>query len=67
VVSKGAADEAVLNIVHKKNNKKKSPFNKCHVIGYGGSLKGRKQPNFNISKLINNLEKTNRLLKKLKN
>jgi hypothetical protein len=28
------------------------------VTGYRGSLKGRKQPNFNISKLINNFEKS---------
>jgi hypothetical protein len=28
------------------------------LIGYGGSLKGRKQSNVNISKLINNFEKS---------
>jgi hypothetical protein len=36
------------------------------VIGYGGVLKGRKQPNFNISKLINNFEKSTGLNLKLK-
>jgi hypothetical protein len=77
---RGAADEAVLNIELKKKNPNRVIYtvvtDKCSgmrdigraVKGYGGSFTGRKQPNFNISKLIKMVwsQKIYRLLTKLK-